>query len=54
MAISEALYSSKTDMWETPQELFDELDLEFHFDLDCALLQKMRSARNFTRQSRTD
>lgn len=29
MAISEVLYSSKTDMWETPQELFDELDLEF-------------------------
>lgn len=30
-------FSSKTDNWETPQALFDELDREFHFHLDvCA------------------
>ena len=30
-------FSSKTSEWETPQTLFDELDKEFHFDLDvCA------------------
>lgn len=28
------LYSSKTDDWYTPQYLFDELNNEFHFDLD--------------------
>lgn len=24
----------RTDEWETPQELYDKLDKEFHFDLD--------------------
>ena len=24
------LYSSKTDLWSTPQDFFDELDKEFH------------------------
>ena len=28
--------SSKTDNWATPQEFFDELNREFHFDLDPA------------------
>ncbi len=30
------LFSSATDNWETPQAFFDELDAEFHFDLDVA------------------
>ena len=31
------LLSSATDQWSTPQEIFDTLDREFHFDLDpCA------------------
>lgn len=30
-------FSSKTDLWETPQAFFDELDKEFHFNVDvCA------------------
>lgn len=38
MAISKALYSSESEMWETPQDLFDRLDKEFHFTVDvCAL-----------------
>ena len=37
MSISKVLYSSKSDNWETPQYLFDELNNEFNFDLDvCA------------------
>ena len=28
------MFSSKTDQWATPQDLFDELDKEFHFTLD--------------------
>ena len=49
MPISEALYSSKTDMWETPQELFDELDKEFHFDLDvCATPENAKCKRYYT------
>ena len=35
--ISQALYSSNSDEWETPQDLFDTLDAEFKFTLDaCA------------------
>lgn len=35
--MNEALFSSKSDEWATPQYLFDELDKEFHFDIDaCA------------------
>ena len=34
---TEVMFSSKTDMWATPQEFFDELNDEFHFNLDpCA------------------
>jgi site-specific DNA-methyltransferase (adenine-specific) len=29
-------YSSEKQDWETPQELFDLLDREFHFDIDVA------------------
>ena len=32
----ELFFSSKTDDWETPQTVFDELDKEFHFTLDVA------------------
>lgn len=32
----ELFFSSKTDDWETPQEVFDKLDKEFHFTLDVA------------------
>lgn len=35
--MNEVLFSSKSDEWATPQYLFDELDKEFHFDIDaCA------------------
>lgn len=34
--ISEALYSSRSEEWSTPQEVFDQLDREFHFTLDAA------------------
>ena len=31
------MFSSKTDLWSTPQDLFNELNSEFHFDIDvCA------------------
>lgn len=34
---TEVMFSSKTDEWSTPQDLFDKLNEEFHFDLDvCA------------------
>lgn len=37
MTFTTGLRSSLTDEWATPQYLFDELDKEFHFDVDvCA------------------
>jgi site-specific DNA-methyltransferase (adenine-specific) len=34
--MNEILFSSKKEDWETPQDLFDELDKEFHFTVDVA------------------
>ena len=34
---TEVMFSSNTDEWATPQDIFDQLDAEFRFDLDpCA------------------
>lgn len=49
MPISPALYSSKTELWETPQALFDELNAEFHFTVDvCALPENAKCGRYYT------
>lgn len=45
------MFSSKTDMWETPQDLFDRLNQEFHFDLDvCATKENTKCPRFFSPQ----
>lgn len=36
MAQLAPLFSSKTDEWATPHDLYDELNREFHFTLDAA------------------
>ena len=42
-------FSSKTDLWETPQHFFDALDAEFGSTLDvCALPENAKCARYFT------
>ncbi len=34
---NDLMFSSKTDLWATPQDFFDKLNDEFHFDIDvCA------------------
>ena len=43
------MFSSATDNWATPQEFFDLLDKEFHFDLDvCALPENAKCERYYT------
>lgn len=43
------MFSSKTDLWETPQVLFDQLNNEFHFDLDvCALPENAKCEKYYT------
>jgi phage N-6-adenine-methyltransferase len=42
-------FSSATDLWSTPQWLFDLLDAEFGFETDvCALAQNAKCQRYFT------
>jgi len=48
---TDVLFSSATDMWETPQDFFDELDKEFHFTVDvCATPENAKCVRYFTKE----
>lgn len=48
---NETLFSSATDEWETPQEVFDKLNAEFHFTLDvCSTDQNAKCKKHFTRE----
>jgi phage N-6-adenine-methyltransferase len=40
-------FSSKSCEWETPQALFDELDREFHFDIDVCATNENAKCRAF-------
>ena len=43
--------SSKTGEWETPQDLFDELDAVFNFDLDaCASAKNAKCVTYFSKK----
>lgn len=42
-------FSSKTDMWATPQILFDELNKKFSFEVDvCAIAENAKCEKYFT------
>ncbi len=48
--ISEVLFTSNTDEWATPQDFFDKLNEEFHFDLDpCASDSNHKCEKYYTR-----
>lgn len=45
------MFSSKTDEWETPQDLFDRLNDKYHFTLDvCATPENAKCPQYFTKQ----
>ena len=47
--MNDVLFSSKSVVWETPKDLFDKLNAEFHFDLDvCALPENAKCERYYT------
>ena len=47
--MNDIMYSSKSELWGTPQQFFDELNKEFGFDLDpCALPSNAKCDRFFT------
>lgn len=46
---TDLMFSSKTDLWSTPQEFFNELDKEFNFDLDpCSTHENAKCEKHFT------
>lgn len=47
MAISSVLYSSESEMWETPKELFKRLDKEFHFTTDVCAIEENAKCENY-------
>lgn len=48
--MNSCLFSSASVEWATPQALFDELDAEFHFDLDpCSTNENAKCAEHFTK-----
>nr|DAJ94792.1 MAG TPA: DNA N-6-adenine-methyltransferase [Caudoviricetes sp.] len=45
------MFSSKTDLWETPQDLFDKLNNEFQFTLDvCATPENAKCDNFYTKE----
>jgi len=45
------MFSSATPEWETPQELFDALNEEFHFTLDpCSTDENAKCAKHYTKK----
>jgi site-specific DNA-methyltransferase (adenine-specific) len=43
------MFSSKTDMWSTPQDFYEELNKEFNFDLDpCATKDNAKCEKYYT------
>lgn len=49
MAINNILYSSESEVWETPQALFNKLNDEFHFDIDvCATPENAKCCKFFS------
>ena len=45
------MFSSKTDLWETPQDLFDKLNNEFQFTLDvCATPENAKCDKFYTKE----
>lgn len=49
MSINKGLFTSTTDLWETPQDFFDVLHSEFNFETDvCALPENAKCETFFS------
>lgn len=47
--VNTGLFTSTTDLWETPKDFFDRLNNEFHFTLDvCALPENAKCEKYYT------
>ena len=45
--LTKAMFSRESDEWETPQDLYDALNLEFKFSLDAAATQENRKCLHY-------
>jgi phage N-6-adenine-methyltransferase len=45
--MNKVMFSSKTDLWATPQDLFDKLNEEFGFDIDVCALPSNAKCKKF-------
>ena len=49
--LTAGMFTSTTDLWNTPQAFFDELNAEFHFTLDpCANDDNHKCDKYYTEQ----
>ena len=45
------MFSSKTDLWSTPQDFFDKLNSEFNFTLDpCSTHENAKCKKHYTKE----
>lgn len=44
---TDLMFSSKTDLWATPQDFFDNLNQEFDFNLDVCALPENAKCKNY-------
>ena len=44
---TDVMFSSKTDMWSTPQDFYNKLNDEFHFTLDAAATEDNAKCCNY-------
>ena len=52
MANIDVMYSSKSNEWATPQDFFNRLNEEFHFNLDpCATDENHKCPTYFTKET---
>ena len=48
---TELMFSSKTDLWSTPQDFFDKLNNQYHFTLDpCADENNHKCNKYYTKE----
>jgi len=50
--LNKGLFQNNSDSWETPQDLFNKLNKEFHFTLDvCATKESAKCSKFFTKEN---
>ena len=48
---NDLFFSSKSEEWATPQDFFEQIDKEFHFNLDaCATAENAKCDKYYTKE----